>query len=537
MTLEAEDVLTLDARSDRDWPYVRATVEDQPDESHALYRFLAENTGDVIVRSDLAGRSLYVSPAASDLYGCPPADLVGTHILDCVHPDDAIGLRSRITTLARGTVDRVTASYRARRHDGTWVWVETNFRLVRAASGKPREIVGITRDISERMRMEERFRQSQKIEAIGQLTGGIAHDFNNLLLVILGNAELLVEDLEEAPHLRRTAELIVNMAENGSRLVHKLLTFSRRQALHPQPLAIGDTITNLTTLLSRTLGEQVEIRTDIAQPLPEVVVDHAEFEAALINLAVNARDAMPGGGQLLLEAKAVVVDGEEFADRLAAGTYIRVAVTDTGTGMSPELVGRVFEPFFTTKGAGKGSGLGLSMVYGFAKQSGGHAAIYSEPGYGTTVSLYLPVVGTDAGATLCEAEALPAPAGETILVIEDEAPVRHFLTGTLTKLGYQVIACDDGPAALAEFERGTQVDLLLTDMVLPSGLTGHQVAHRIRQRCPDLEILFMSGYPDSMLAERDVMGGDARILRKPFRRAELAQAVHQALVDRAADMR
>jgi signal transduction histidine kinase len=211
--------------------------------------------------------------------------------------------------------------------------VETNFRLVRAPSGEPREIIAITRDISERVRMEERFRQSQKIEAVGQLTGGIAHDFNNLLLVILGNAELLVEDLEDLPHLRRTAELIVHMAENGSRLVHKLLTFSRRQALHPQPLAIDEAIESLTALLSRTIGEQVEIRTDIAPGLPEVIVDHAEFEAALINLAVNARDAMPGGGRLLLEAKAVTVDGEEFANWLAAGSYIRVAVSDTGVGM------------------------------------------------------------------------------------------------------------------------------------------------------------------------------------------------------------
>ncbi len=498
-------------------------------ENEALYRFLAENTGDLIVRSDLQGLLLYVSPASRDLFGCAPADLVGTRSLDAVHPEDAETFRSRTSALAMGASDRVTASYRARRRDGTWVWVETNFRLVRAQTGEPREIIAITRDISERVRMEERFRQSQKIEAVGQLTGGIAHDFNNLLLVILGNAELLVEDLEDLPHLRRTAELIVHMAENGSRLVHKLLTFSRRQALHPQPLAIDDAIESLTALLSRTIGEQVEIRTDIAAGLPEVIVDHAEFEAALINLAVNARDAMPGGGRLLLEAKAVTVDGEEFADRLAAGSYIRVAVSDTGVGMPPELVERVFEPFFTTKEAGKGSGLGLSMVYGFAKQSGGHAAIYSEPGYGTTVSLYLPVAAVAGAVEAEERVAVPTARAETVLVIEDEAPVRQFLTGTLTRLGYRVVTCPDGPTALAEFERGTHVDLVLTDVVLPSGLTGRQVAQQIRQVRPDLKVLFMSGYPDTILCERGTMEAGVRVLRMPFRRAELAQALREAL--------
>jgi PAS domain S-box-containing protein len=500
-----------------------------PTDDNALYRFLAENTGDVIVRLDLEGRLLYASPAAKDLFGYAPEDLVGTLSLDLVHSDDAEALRSKLAALAAGPSDRLTASCRARRRDGAWAWIETNFRLVRAPSGRPREVIGITRDISERVRMEDRIRQSQKIEAVGQLTGGIAHDFNNLLLVILGNAELLMEDLEDRPHLRRNAELIVNMADNGSRLVHKLLTFSRRQALDPQPLAIAEAMGSLTALLSRTIGEQVEIGTDIAGALPEVVVDHAEFEAALINLAVNARDAMPDGGRLLLEAKAVTVDGEEFADRLAAGSYIRVAVTDTGTGMPPELVQRAFEPFFTTKAAGKGTGLGLSMVYGFAKQSGGHAAIYSEPGHGTTVSLYLPAASGAEAEAAGGAVAVPQASAETVLVIEDEAPVRQFLTGTLTKLGYRVVACPDGPAALAEFDRGTHVDLLLTDVVLPSGLTGSQVAQQIRRVRPDLRVLFMSGYPDTVLSERGTMDGTQRCLRKPFRRAELAVALREVL--------
>jgi PAS domain S-box-containing protein len=499
------------------------------DGGDALYRFLAENTGDVIVRCSLEGHLLYVSPAAHDLFGRAPSDLLGARILDLVHPDSSGSLGARIAALASGTSDRATASYRARRQDGAWIWVETGFRLVRTPAGEPQEIVGITRDITERVRMEERFRQSQKIEAVGQLTGGIAHDFNNLLLVILGHAELLVEDLADAPHLRRNAELIATMAENGSRLVHKLLTFSRRQALDPQPLAIAGAMETLAAMLARTLGEQVEIRADIADGLPEVVVDHAEFEAALINLAVNARDAMPNGGRLLLEAEAVTVDGEEFADRLGPGSYVRVAVTDTGTGMPPELVERVFEPFFTTKEAGKGSGLGLSMVYGFAKQSGGHAAIYSEPGYGTTVSLYLPAVASAGPAAAGEAAAIPQACAETVLVIEDETPVRQFLTATLMKLGYRVVACEDGPTALAEFERGTHVDLLLTDVVLPSGLTGRQVARQIREVRPALRVLFMSGYPDTVLAERGTVDGGLRVLRKPFRRVELAQALREAL--------
>ncbi len=481
-----------------------------------------------ITAFDIDGKVTLWNPAAERTFGFTAEEAIGgppPH----VPPEGMSGFYAAREGLRRGeTYNGVER--RLLRKDGTQVDVNLWLSPLRDEQGQMIGSLTIIKDVTQERAVEAQLRQSQKMEAVGQLTGGIAHDFNNLLGLILGHAELIAEELDHDTDLKQAAELIVETAERGARLTHQLLAFSRKQELAPEPLNINEVITNLTTLLARSLGEQVEIGTDLEPTLPKAIVDHAQLEAALLNLAVNARDAMPKGGRLLLETKAVTVDGEEFAGRLAPGSYIRVAVTDTGTGMPPEVVARVFEPFFTTKEVGRGTGLGLSMVYGFAKQSGGHIEVYSEPGVGTTISLYLPVAeGQAARADNGAIESVPHAAAETVLIVEDEPAFRHFLATTLEKLGYTVSAAPDGASALAEIDQGLAPDLLLTDVILPGGMNGRELAEQVHERYPGVPVLYMSGYPDTVLSDRGTLSPKVRLLRKPFRKAELAQALRAAL--------
>ena len=384
-------------------------------------------------------------------------------------------------------------------------------------------------DIAE---LNQRLQQSQRMEAIGQLTGGIAHDFNNLLTVVLGNAELLIEEPGLDPQLRQLAEMIAAAAQRGAELTQRLLAFARKQALDPKVVDVNQLVASLDPMLRRTLGETIEIELIRAAGLWLALVDIGQLENALLNLCLNARDAMPGGGRLTLETANVRLDAEYAARHsdVVAGQYVMLAVSDTGQGIAPEHLSRVFEPFFTTKDKGKGTGLGLSMVYGFVKQSAGHLGIYSEPGQGTTVKLYLPRVSGDA-ATAADVVMGAAAAGgaETILLVEDDAAVRRYALQALQSLGYAVIEAADGPSALVLIGQRDDVELLFTDVVMPGGMNGRALADAARRLRPGLRVLYTSGYTENAIVHHGRLDPGALLLSKPYRRSELDRAIRAAL--------
>jgi PAS domain S-box-containing protein len=378
---------------------------------------------------------------------------------------------------------------------------------------------------------ERQLHQSQKLDAIGKLTGGVAHDFNNMLTVISGNTETLVTELEGQPELQRAARLIDDAAERCAELIQHLLAFARRQPLHPRNVDINAAIADIAKLLRPTLGEQIQIETVLEQGPMTSHIDPSRLTNAVLNMAINARDAMPNGGRLLLETRRVVLD-DNYAQAnpdVAPGPYVMLAVSDTGTGMAPEVQRKAFEPFFTTKEVGKGSGLGLSMVYGFVRQSGGHIKIYSEEGHGTTIKLYLPP--GDGSCDTAGETAAPRAAGgmERILVVEDDSLVRNFVTAQLTSLGYRTLAAADGQAALQLIESDEPFDLLFTDIVIPGGMSGRELADAARKRRPGLKVLYTSGYTDNAIIHHGKLDDGAALLTKPYRRNQLAETIRRSL--------
>jgi signal transduction histidine kinase/CheY-like chemotaxis protein len=391
-------------------------------------------------------------------------------------------------------------------------------------------VMGLVRDITQQLKQEEALRQAQRMDALGQLTGGIAHDFNNLLTVIMGSHELFEasRDPEQARECVRNAN---EAAEMGARLTGRLLSFSRQRKLEPVALDLNEQILGMMDLLRRSIGETVSVSTSLARSLGTICVDPSEIENAVLNLAINARDAMPRGGRLALETEDISLSPDDcVAYWLSPGQYVRLSISDTGSGMPPEVVARAFEPFFTTKPPGRGTGLGLASVYGFVKQSGGNAQIYSEPGRGTTVNLYLPVVApqetvVDSGS---DKEA-NAAAGETVLVVEDNPEVRKLSLRRLALLGYRVVEADNGPAALALLDAGTEIDLIFSDVVMPGGMTGYELAHHAKQHLPAVKVLLTSGYDAEVASAQDTTGSELRVLRKPYKQADLARALREVL--------
>jgi PAS domain S-box-containing protein len=396
----------------------------------------------------------------------------------------------------------------------------------------------VTEEVAQRMKAEEALRQGQKMEAIGQLTGGVAHDFNNLLTIIMGGLDSVgrqTAELPDSPQLRRikrSAAMALHGARRAATLTARLLAFSRRQPLAPKPLDINALLAGIGDLLHRTLGETIALETVSGAGLWRAMADPSELENALINLAVNARDAMPQGGRLTIETGNSALDDAYvagLAEPVSPGQYVLVAVSDTGHGMDRETLEKVFEPFFTTKEVGKGTGLGLSQVYGFVRQSGGHVRIYSEPGEGTTVKLYLPRAPRDAR----DEAAAPAPAQadggpETILVVEDDHDLRAYSVSTLRELGYAVLEAGTGSDALAILDR-QGVDLLFTDVVLPDGMNGRMLADQAQRRRPDLKVLFTTGYTRNAIVHHGRLDAGVSLLGKPFTFDDLARKVRQTL--------
>ncbi|HEU4952086.1 MAG TPA: PAS domain S-box protein [Holophagaceae bacterium] len=490
---------------------------------------LLDEAGEAILTMDLEGHIRYWNGGAERLYGWSAAEAVGQRKEDLLQEVPQVFQEAFRRVLREGTW---SGQFNPRTKDGRLLTVEAHWSLVKDERGLPRAILAINTDITRRLELENQLRQSQRLEVIGQLTGGVAHDFNNLLTVILGNADLLAQGLADNPRLLRLADMTRAAAQSGAELTRRLLAFARRQALQPRVLEVNGFLAGLDGMLRRTLGEDIEIEYVRGAGLWPALVDPAQLESAILNLCVNARDAMQAGGRLTLETANVHVD-RVYADQhpdVAPGQYVLVAVSDTGVGIPPEHLARVFEPFFTTKEVGKGTGLGLSMVYGFVKQSKGHVKVYSEPGLGTTVRLYLPRADHAADAPAPAAAPTAALRGtESILLVEDNDLVRQVAEQQLLALGYRVITAPNGPAALDILERDEPVDLLFTDVVMPGGMTGAQLAKAAQALRPGLKVLYTSGYTENSIVHHGRLDKGVHLLNKPYRQIDLARMVREVL--------
>jgi PAS domain S-box-containing protein len=472
------------------------------------------------------GRLRRVNPAWDNTLGFTAAQLLATTLLDLIHPEDREPTRAELAKLRRG---QATASFETRclTSDGSHRWVLWNATPFLDQQG----FYATGHDVTERRRLEEQFRQAQKMEAVGQLAGGVAHDFNNLLTIINGYAELAYGGLPLGDPRREMAAEIGKAGQRAAALTRQLLAFSRQQVLAPRVLDLNALVADLAKMLRRLVGEDVDLAFAPAADLGLVRVDPGQLEQVLLNLAVNARDAMPRGGKLTIETRNVELgDAAPGGPTRAAGRYVLVAVSDTGHGMTDEVKARVFEPFFTTKEPGKGTGLGLALVYGVVKQSGGHVEVYSEVGHGTTFKVYLPRTDATHAAWAEEKAAAAAPRGtETVLLVEDEAGVRALAAEGLRALGYTVLEAPRGDAGvrLAQAHAGP-IDLVLTDVVMP-GLGGAQVVEAVRQRHGGARVLFMSGYTDDAVVRHGVLEDGAEFIQKPFTPAQLARKARAVL--------
>ena len=489
---------------------------------------------DILLVCRFDGRVEAISPAFGALLGWSETDILGRNFLELVHPEDRTGTIAQMAALGRGGyVYKFENRYR--RKDGSWCllsWTAAPDEGFVHAIGRD---ITADREQAEAMRRTElALQQSQKMETIGKLTGGVAHDFNNLLQIISGNLQLLQMSGQASQDSLRWIGNARSAVEKGAKLASYLLAFGRRQALEPKVIKIGRLVSNMEDMLRRALGEEIEIEMVISGGLWNTAVDVAQVENALLNLAINARDAMDGSGRMTIEANNAVLDDlycRSHGDVLP-GQYVMLAVTDTGCGMPPEVANRAFEPFFSTKEEGKGTGLGLSMVYGFVKQTGGHVKIYSEPGHGTTVKLYLPrstAAEEPIGPQLPGEQQGAVGGTETVLVAEDDEAVRATVVEMLTELGYRVLKASDAASALAVIESGVPIDVLFTDVVMPGTLRSPELARIARERLPNLAVLFTSGYTENAIVHGGRLDPGVELLGKPYTRERLARRIRSVL--------
>ena len=505
----------------------RTRIAHELQESETLLRLVADASPVRISYIDHDRRVRFSNKAFAARHGMTPEEIIGKHQEELWGEDSHENV---LDLIQKSLAGEVTMNESQRRHaDGSMHDQIISRAPHFDAEGNVKGYLTIILDITERKQAEEKLHQAQKMDVIGQLTGGVAHDFNNLLAVIMGNAELL---LDEVGPDNKKATAVLRAATRGAELTQRLLSFSRKQPLRPQPVDLWELVSHMRTLLQRTLGETIEISTQLAPGLWRAQADPGQVENALLNLALNARDAMADGGKLTIACANAALDEDFAAENLevAVGDYVMLTVGDTGTGMTAEALAHAFEPFFTTKEVGQGSGLGLSMVYGFAKQSGGHVAIDSEEGVGTMVRLYLPraLSAAEARADSGDEEVPTGREDETILVIEDDSDVQALVGMMLESLGYRVIA--EATAAVAIDVLGREkVDLVMSDVVLPGGMSGPAFADRARALYPGIKIIFMSGYPTGVASGRARLAPHEVLLGKPFLKKELAQAVREAL--------
>jgi PAS domain S-box-containing protein len=486
-----------------------------------------ETSQDLIFVTDGAGNFIQVSPSSMAILGYDPAEMTGRNAIGFIHPEDLDATREEMRAARRGLKMR-SFEARYRHKDGRTVmlnWLGTWSEPVRRH-------FFIGRDVTEKQTAEAQLRQAQKMDAIGQLTGGVAHDFNNILTVITGTIGILTEAVSDQPDLVSIAKLIDDAAERGAQLTRHLLAFARKQPLQPREIDVNGLMLEAAKLLHPTLGEQIEISPKLSADAWPAMVDPSQLTTAVLNLALNARDAMPGGGKLTLETRNVYLD-EGYASmhsEVTVGNYVMIAVSDTGTGIPAANLDKVFDPFFTTKAVGKGTGLGLSMVFGFVKQSGGHVKIYSEEGHGTSVKLYLPR-STGLPETTTEAQATSAVVGgdETVLIVEDDALVRKYVITQIESLGYATLEAANAAEALAIIDNGGDIDLLFTDVIMPGGMNGRQLVDEALKRRPQLKALFTSGYTENAILHHGRLDAGVLLLAKPYRKPELARMLRVAL--------
>lgn len=503
-------------------------------EGAAQLRAVVDTAVDGVILIDARGSILMFNPACEGLFGYAAAEVVGENVKMLMPPpfcDEHDRYLDNYHRTGKRKIIGIGREVQGQRKDGTTFPMDLS--VGEATQTGESTFVGIIHDLSERKKTEQQLLQAQKMETVGQLSGGIAHDFNNLLTVMIGNAETLQERLKARADLKQLCDTIVFAGERGAELVHRLLAFSRRQLLQPTEIDCNQLVQRMEKLLRRALREDIDIRTSLAERLSLALADPGQLESAVLNLALNAQDAMPDGGCLTLSTEIAMLD-ERYRSanpEVRAGDYVMVAITDDGDGMSPEVLKRVFEPFFTTKEVGKGSGLGLSMVYGFIKQSKGHVSIYSEPGLGTTVRLYLPSLRhTSTGPQQVGAGKHLVGGNETVLVVEDDPFVRGYAVASLEELGYHVLMAENGVEALARLEAESP-DLLFTDVVMPGGVNGWELAEQAKRIRPGLKVLLTSGYPLETLTLRGRLSEAAKVLNKPYRKSELAARLREALSD------
>ena len=529
--------------------------------SKALSEILDSAVDTGIVTLDRDGRIVSWNAGAARLLGWSESEVQGRTIAFLFDPEDVAN------NLPTGEIEDAVTKGRGGQEgwrycrDGSRIWAVGELSPVRGDDGEVEGFIKIIRDrtdwkradealrdlnatleqqIADRtaeIRMhEEALRQAQKMEALGQLTGGVAHDFNNLLQIILGNLDILQRRVKaEDGHLQRAVANATAGAQRAASLTQRLLAFARRQPLQPKPIHASGLVLGLAELLQRTLGEGIAVETVQGAGLWQAEADPNQLEAAILNLAVNARDAMPEGGKLTIETSNALIDHVYSAahPEVPAGQYVLISVSDTGFGMDDDTIARAFEPFYTTKPDGKGTGLGLSQVYGFVKQSGGHVKIYSEIGHGTTVKIYLPrLVSAPVEPEDSRRAHIPqGSSGETILVVEDDEGVRSYSVESLRELGYRVIEAADGPSAISALEDAGDIHLMFTDVVLPGGVTGADIARRAKELRPDMKILFTTGYARNAIIHNGRVDRGVRLLTKPFSFADLAASVRDALDD------
>ncbi len=486
-----------------------------------------------IVSLDPAGKTLTWNHATELLFGMDPSQALGSH-LPGIDPNSTRAFTALLDKIRSGQVVK-GETLKGRRTDGAAIDLRVSGAAAHNDDGTLRSTILVIQDETERNSLERQFLHAQKMEAIGQLTGGIAHDFNNLLGIMIGNLDLAREQLGGAPETLQMVSAALEAGLKGADLNKRLLAFSRRQALQPEAVDVNLAISAMVTLLRRSLGENVRINLACGDKIWPVKVDPVQLETAVVNLCINSRDAMPQGGKLTIETRNSSLDRDYAAAHaeLAPGDYVMVAISDSGTGMTPTVLARAFDPFFTTKPVGRGTGLGLSMVYGFMKQSGGHVNIYSEPGKGTTVRLYLPRMAGTAGKRKAEkpATAPRAMNRELILVVEDNFELRQVVVRQLLELGYRVEEASDADSALAAVIGGLRPSLVFADVVMPGSMGGIELADRLRVLHPRLPVLLSSGFTERTILESQAVAANFnsyRILSKPYRKDDLAHALHDA---------
>ncbi len=502
--------------------------------SQQRLRVIADSLPVSIGQVDLGGRFRFVNLTFEQWHDCVGEQVIGKHFSEVLTAAMRDALLPHLQAMREGRAHSFEASVDY--PDGKTRDVEITYQPLLRRSGRVRGVVIMSTDATERRSTEAKLRQAMKMEAVGQLTGGLAHDFNNLLAVVLGNLQLLERNIDDDEKAQRRLRAALDATGRGAELTTRLLAFSRQQSLEPEVIDSNELLQGLRSLLRHTLGATVEMTLEIAEDLWKIKIDPSQLETAVLNLAINARDAMPNGGELKISTDNVHIGSGDLpnAEDMVPGDYVVLKVADTGHGIPADIMAKVVQPFFTTKEVGKGSGLGLSMVYGFVKQSGGQVRIDSVEGHGTTIELYLPSADRDqVGAVQRRPEAdddtTIIGGTETILVVEDDAAVRQVATSLLSELGYRVIEADNGANALAVLAQTKHVDLLFSDIIMPGGMNGVELARRAQANEPNLRVLHTSGYAAETVTGEDGEASTAELLRKPYHKQELARKIRQTL--------